>query len=285
MGVTPFASHFPVTHSHLDKFFGWRPHEEYSKNTLRGRQSCCKLAFKKIAYFPLSLPLLTTYALGMAIIKIAELVGRIFTLVSSKRNFRQKFIETGKQATDFLMATCILPIKLVAEIIKLMSAAIFDARFYYASPRLYPFPVQLAYYKKRLNSDFYKFRIASGMTLQLKAEAYEIEQNYDKVLGALVKDETKIKFIRRVSYHLRAIKIKNLKSHSLDRIRHSIERFSKREGLSIEFIIHQQTIDDVRQRRRSAEVQASTPKRSSSHKNSVKTSGVRQKGSRKSRAH
>lgn len=273
MGLNPFATHFPVTHSHLDKFFGGRPHEDYSKNTLAGRQSCCKLAFKKMAFLPLSLPLLTSYALGMAILKIVELVGRIFTLVSSKKSLREGFIKTGKQATDFLMATCILPLKLLSEIIKLMSAAIFDARFYYAHPRLYPTAVQLAYYKKRLNSEFYKFRKASGLTLQLKAEMYEVEQNYEKMLGALAKDETKIEFLRRVSYHLRAIKIKDLRSNNLDRIRHSIERFSKKEGQTIEFIIHKQKIDDASQWRKSLDKKLSLRRKNS--KNAVKPSNKR----------
>lgn len=239
-GWDHFAFHFPVSYSLFDRLFGGKPQEEYSKpGSKAGRVACGKLAAKKIVLCPLSLPFLTLYSFGLSLLKLAELSARSFTLLAPSKKHVRQFVNNAKQATDYLMLTGLMPVKIVAEIVKLISAAIFDSRYYFSPPELYPIPIQISYYQEIIEKCFYRLRIARQLNLQIKAELHEIDKVQDKIFKNL-KDKTKrLDFLKAFRIHLKQIGTQKVDSKDLEGIRCYCEDFSQKERIAIEFVVPQ----------------------------------------------
>lgn len=231
-----FPHHFPVTSSHLKNFFTGTPNEEYCKKQSKaGKKVCALMAGKKIIIYPLSLPFLTSYSLGLTALKICETALRGFTLLSCKKKYADHFVNTAKQAIDYSMLSALLPLKITAEIVKLLIAALFDPRLVFSSPEKYSVPVQIDYFKDKIHEEFFKFSSSQALSLQIKAELHDLEQAHLKLLQELKPQETKLKWLKFLMPMIKSIYPNKVKSNDLDALRFSTKQFGIEAGITIVF--------------------------------------------------
>lgn len=236
MKPQPFARHFPVTFSHFDSFRRGMPHEKFAeKGSKRGKRACRVLVMQKTASCPFSTPFLTTYSFFLASLKLIEVSGRIFTLLNPTKNHIRHFILASKQATDYLLLTFIMPVRIVAEIVKLAVAMFFGSHLYFSPPDSYPLPIQLNYYQKNADKLFYHFRFARNVTLQIKAEAREIEHVHEKIVAELIGQEEKIKFLKDFIKLLKKINLKQIESKDLNALRAFCKKSAQENDIKIAF--------------------------------------------------
>lgn len=236
MKCEPFARHFPITYSHVDKFIKGVPHERYSnKKSKTGRKVCRILLLKKTALLPISISFLTCFSSMLAFFKFMEMTGRIFTLLNPTNKHFEKFILASKQVTDYVMLSCFLPIKSVAEIIKLTTAVCFGSHFYFSPVKAYSLKVQIAYYQKNTNQNFYQFYFEKNVTLQIKAEIREIEHVYEKIITELEGKEKIIVFLKRFIKLLRKISISQIISKDLDHLRSFCQKTADENDIKVAF--------------------------------------------------
>lgn len=236
MGWASFANHFPMTYGHLDRFHKGMPHQKFAKKgSNSGRKACRDLALKKIAFFPLQMPFLTGYSAFISVLKILEVSGRLIMLLKPTKKHINAFVIAGKQSADYLMLTGLLPVKIIAEIVKLIAAMIFGSHLYFCKPESYSFDVQIDYYKNETDGQFYQFRFARKVTLQIKAEIREIEHMHGKIFKELMGDEEKIAFLKRFSRILKKIDPETVASEDLNSLRQFCLKNAKKAGIKIVF--------------------------------------------------
>lgn len=231
-----FARHFPVTFSHFDSFRRGMPHEKFAeKGSQRGKRACRVLVMQKTASCPFSIPFLTTYSFFLAALKLIEVSGRLFTLLNPTKNHVKNFILASKQATDYLLLSFIMPVRIVAEIVKLTVAMFFGSHLYFSPPNSYPLAIQLDYYKKIADKQFYNFRFARNVTLQIKAEAREIEHVHEKIVAEIIGMKEKIEFLKEFIKLLKKINLKQIESKDLNALRSFCKEVALENDIKIAF--------------------------------------------------
>lgn len=175
-----FNTLFPRTFSEFDRLVQGEADEKLSAPPLsKGRIAAAKILGKKVLYYPIKTVFYVTYDVLLLVLKIGEVVGRMFLLCAPTEKRIKTFKATFLQVIDYAMLLPSIPIIQLAEIIKLLCAAIISPKLHFRNPKLFPDKVQARYYLKNCREQFallLKFR--NRINLEEKAALHELEKAF-----------------------------------------------------------------------------------------------------------